>query len=232
MHQLKLGGEPAEKGEPKVRLIKMFGLAAIAAVAAMAFIGASTASATTTALCKVNEDPCNVANQLDEVHAVNVGTLPQLLSSLPTVLCLSVLAQAAVDKGLLGNPLHLQATLSFTGCGTNAAHSNCTVTVLEQPALNLLKTAANKGTITADPAKQGVVELKCTLIGVTVDCDYSGGELTFPVTGATGTNKGQIVANATPAKLTKALGGFGFVCPENSTLDGTLESLTNVFISS
>jgi Zn-dependent M28 family amino/carboxypeptidase len=38
--------------------IRMFGLAALAAVAAMALIGIGSASAESTAFCKVHEEPC------------------------------------------------------------------------------------------------------------------------------------------------------------------------------
>jgi hypothetical protein len=213
-------------------LIKSIGLAALAALAVMTFVGVTPASAGSTALCAAHEDPC-LKNSLRSVHLANVGTLPQLLSSLATILCLNVLAVAEADKGSTGTPLHLQTTLSFTGCGTNAAHTDCTVTVLEQPAQNLLKTALNKGTLSPDPAQPGLVNLNC-MIGFNVNCDYSGSELSFPVEGAAGggVGNGMITAATMPAKISKALGGVKFLCPSNSTLDFLLEPLEPIYIVS
>jgi hypothetical protein len=137
------------------------------------------------------------------------------------------------DAGTLGNPLHLQTTLSFTGCGSNAAHDNCTLTAFESPAQKLLKTALNKGTLSPDPAKPGLINLNCTF-GFNVNCDIGGGELSFPVEGAAGggVGNGMITATEMPIRLTKALGGVKFLCPENTTLDALLEPLSPVYITS
>ncbi|HEX6754134.1 MAG TPA: hypothetical protein VF093_11175, partial [Solirubrobacterales bacterium] len=143
--------KPPERENPKVRLIKMFGLAALAAVAAMAFVGATSASATTTQLCKVHDVSvppelteeqeeefleevagerlvCPEDEEVTSVHQVlAAGTVGELLAVID-VLCLGFLVEATALG--LGNPQQIHATSqTFTGCGTGSAHNNCTVTV-------------------------------------------------------------------------------------------------------
>ncbi|HEX6752051.1 MAG TPA: hypothetical protein VF093_00495 [Solirubrobacterales bacterium] len=154
-----------------MRLIKLFGLAAMAAVIAMALAGASTAMANgSTAICKVHQDPCVGANHFKAVHFVNrPGTVLGFLTEDFTALCLNVLRQA--DVLALANPQEVHTTqLTFTGCGTTAAHNNCTFTV-EQLALgDLLRTALNKG---RETFLSGRFKVKCG--GgefLEVDCEY------------------------------------------------------------
>ncbi len=212
----------------------MFGLAAIAAVAAMAFIGASSASATSTALCKVNEDPCAAGNQLSSLHMTNTaGTLGELLAIGGielTVLCLNILAQAEVLA--LGSPLSVHTKeLNLTNCGTNAGHNNCTVnTAIKLPLFDLLKTGANLGQLTA---LSGEALVRCVIAGIIViDCTYNGTGLSFTVEGAlhsgAGTGHGMLTSNGTELPLASG----GGLCPEKSIIHGLLEPLTHTWISS
>jgi hypothetical protein len=234
----KLGGTTAEKGESKVRLIKMFGLAALAAVAAMAFVGATSAMANgSTALCKTHEEPCLTVAQLEalqelqeemeetvtvpdppvdnhatSVHMVNEG-VGRLLSSLATILCLNVLVQAT-PLGL-GNPQSVHATaMEFTGCGTNANHTNCEVEVEESPLSNLLKTGLDTGSLTATNGQSRVI---CeNIFGfIDIDCKYNTTGILFAIGG------GHLTANETP--VTEV--GSKALCPKTSTLDGLLKGL-------
>jgi len=217
--------------------MKMFGLAAIAAVAAMAFVGASGASAEGIAICKKNELPCPVAEQVSLIHAtLATGTVGKLLSSVATILCLEVLVEGHVEGALLVNPGPLSAIIlaTFGKCGSNAAHSNCTsiATTGADGLANLTKNAANLGTIKGTVGAPGSVKVQCTLIGFPVNCDYSGANLTFPVEGAghtAGAGNGRLTATETPATLTETLGGL--FCPENSKLDAELISLNAIFIT-
>jgi len=216
-----------------MRSTKMFSFAATVALVAMVALGASTASAGSTALCGAHEDPC-LEDPLAAVHLeLAEGTIFQLLSSVSTILCLEVLATAGATEGTTGNPLPLQMSLSFANCGSNSAHSNCTISAIEQPVVELLRTSLNLATLSGTSEQPGVVNVQCTIIGFPVDCDYSGEELTFPVEGAEhteGAGNGRLVAEKTPAKLTEALGGF--FCPENSTLDFSLEALEPTYVVS
>jgi hypothetical protein len=195
----------------------MLGLAAIAALASMAFV-ASASAETNTQLCKVHTSlVCAEGQAATSVHQVlATGTVGKLLSSLATVLCLNVLA-TATPLGLAEapTPQSVHATTEYTGCGTNSTHTNCTVTVNEQPLFNLLKTGLDLGSLTAT---NGLTHLVCTEVGffkVKVDCVYDSTGILFKV-GAQ-----HLTAEKTPVKFVEG----SFFCPENSTLDGLLENL-------
>ena len=212
--------QTAEEGDLKVRLIKMFGLAAIAAVAAMAFVGATSASAEKpTALCKVHTgltcaltDQWNHLNNGETIHSLNVG-VGTLLSDIVDVLCLHVLTEALPLA--LGNPQNVHVTtLTILGCGTTSTHNNCTVTVETAPLSDLLKTGLDEGTL---EGLNGQTRLQCSnipLIG-SIDCKYDATGLLFEVAA------NHLTANETP--VTEI--GSKFFCPDNPTLDGLLETL-------
>jgi hypothetical protein len=193
----------------------MFGLAALAAVAAMAFVGATSASATfDTQLCKVDSGLLCSEPQT-HVHNVLVpGTVGELLAGID-VLCLGVLAE---NEALgLGKPQVIHTTtLTFSGCGTGSLHSNCTVTVQEQPLSHLLKTGVNAGVLVN---LSGRTRLQCT---GGIDCVYDLAGSEFEANGEI------LVANETP---TTELGGKLF-CPNEGFLDGELETLLETYIKS
>jgi hypothetical protein len=193
----------------------MFGLAALAAVAAMAFVGATSASATSTQLCKVHTGlTCAAGEAATSVHQVlKSGTVGQLLAVI-NVLCLGFLVEATALG--LGNPQQVHATTqTFTGCGTSSAHSNCTVTVQEQPLSNLLKTGLDQGVLTAT---NGRTRLVCANIGL--DCVYDLEGIEFNVAA------GHLTAEET---ATNELGGK-FFCPDEGLLDALLETLGNAYV--
>jgi hypothetical protein len=211
----------------------MVGLAALTALAAMAIVGATSAMATeATALCKVNQNPCEAANLVTEQHMTLVGNgVLHGLSPLFNVLCLSglvlgeVLGLAAAGSG--GQQIHL-SKLDFTLCGTNSTHTNCEIKQLVLPLLvDVLKTAANLGTATG---LNGETLIKCTipLIG-TIDCVYEGAGLGFDVKSAGGTDgHGMLNAEATPVNKTA---GSGFCSEESTITTGLLEPLTDTYLS-
>ncbi|HEY7949715.1 MAG TPA: hypothetical protein VID51_02655 [Solirubrobacterales bacterium] len=204
------------EGRSKVRLIKMFGLAALAAVAAMAFVGATSASASaSTQICTEHTGlTCAAGKGSATVHQVlAAGTVGELLA-LIDVLCLSFLVEATALG--LGNPQSIHATSqTFSGCGTGSAHNNCTVTVQEQPLSNLLKTGLDEGVLTAT---NGRTRLQCSNIGL--DCVYDLEGIEFAVGG------GHLTANET---ATNELGGK-FFCPDEGLLDALLETLGNAYV--
>ena len=200
-----------------MRLIKMLGIAALAAVAAMAFLGATSASATNTQLCKTHTGlTCGAGNGVTSHHMVlTSGTVGKILAAI-NILCLGILIQAT-PLGL-GNPQSIHANavegLMFTGCGTGAAHDNCTVTVQEVPLLDLLKTGLDEGILTAT---SGRTRLQCPGLGL--DCVYDLEGMEFSVGG------GHLTATEIPLS---ELGG-SFFCPDEGFLDGLLEALTDVY---
>jgi hypothetical protein len=197
-----------------MRLVKAIGLAAIATLVATALVGVASASATSTQLCNVHTGlTCPEGQGTAAVHmTLSEGTVGKLLSSLATVLCLNVLA-TATPLGL-ANPQSVHAEAEYTSCGTNSTHTNCKVTVEEQPLFNLLKIGLDEGSLTAT---NGITHLVCTEVGifkVKVDCLYDSTGLLFKVGGQ------HLTAEKTPIKFIEG----SFSCPENSQLDGLLET--------
>jgi len=155
-----------------VRLIKMFGLAALAAVAAMAFVGASTATASSTAACTVNVTPCPALNiYTGHVEAkLKAGTTALLLTSLGTVHC--------KESTLLGTALGLNTTAelhlvppTFKSCVLLLpffGEHTCTVTTLEALAL-ILRTGVNLG-----EAKTDNVDALIVCNNESFHCRYNG----------------------------------------------------------
>ncbi|HEY5709747.1 MAG TPA: hypothetical protein VIS51_10155 [Solirubrobacterales bacterium] len=197
-----------------MRLIKMFGLAALAVVAVMAFVGATSASATSTQLCSAHTSlTCGEGDAVTSHHLVLAsGTVGKILASI-NILCLGILIEAT-PLGL-GNPQSIHGlTQTYSGCGTGSAHSNCTVSVQEQPLLDLLKTGLDEGVLTA---LSGRIRLQCPNLGL--DCSYDIEGMEFEVGG------GHLTANETSLN---ELGGK-FFCPDEGLLDGLLEALTDVY---
>lgn len=218
-----------------MKLIKMLSLIAIGVAAAMAFIGATSASATfPTQLCTEHvELECQDGAATTSVHQVlATGTVGKLLSSLVTVLCLGVLAEAGIGRFVswgeiggikyiygsaeLDDPQTVQFTyLSFTGCGTGSTHNNCTVTTEELSVADLLKTGLDSGSLTL---LNGRIRLECPNLGI--DCKYDTAGSLFAA------SAGHLTVSKTP--ITE-LGGK-FFCPDKGELDGLLETLVPAYI--
>src|SRR4249920_2502830 len=142
------GARVRREGEVEMRLTKMFGLAALAAVAAMAFLGASSAMAELpTTLCEEESASLTCPAEKQAKSFTMLATTTTLLASVE-VLCLHSSAKATVEGETLtpaGTPLGVQLSeLQFKECGrvSTGSHSDCTVTVLKQPLLQVLKTKA------------------------------------------------------------------------------------------
>jgi hypothetical protein len=200
-----------------MRLIKLFGSAALV-MAVIAAIGASSASAERpTQLCKVhpNELECPEGEGTIEDHQVLApGTVWRLLSSLINILCLSVLKRATPLE--LGEPQLVHTLeLTFAGCGTGAAHSNCTVSVDQLPLLHLLKIGLDTGVLTA---LNGSFEVECPNLGIDCLYDLEGAQFSM--------GNQHTTALQVPVK---PLGG-PFFCPPEPKLDFLLVTLEDHFI--
>jgi hypothetical protein len=158
---------------------------------------------------------CADGAESTSVHQVlATGTVGKLLNSLVTILCLGVLVEA--DPLALGSPQEVHTLSSaYTGCGSSSTHSNCTVTVEEEPLALLLKTGLDSGSLTVD---SGRTRLQCSNLGV--DCKYDAAGTLFAV------SAGHLTASKT---TTTELGGK-FFCPDKGELDGLLETLVPSYI--
>jgi len=172
---------------------------------------------------------------VDTVHLeLKEGTNWLFLSSIVTILCLEVLEELHVEEPLLDDETLFAVVLAtFGGCGTNGAHTNCTLKTLENRLIAIEKQGGNGlAVISGTGAQPGILNLQCTIIGFPLNCDYLGQELTFPVEGAghtEGAGNGRLIAEKTPAKITETLGGL--FCPAESALDGELVSSDPVYIT-
>ena len=187
-------------------LIKTFALSVLSALVAAASLGAPSATAESTALCKVGETPCSAENQLTSIHLQLASPLV-IKTSILTVLCLNALVQASVLA--LGNPQAIHSKeFTFANCGTSASHNNCTISTLELPLFNLLKTAKNLGVLTGS---NGSVQVKCTFF---VECKYSSEGLALHVEGKSGENGHGMVEGEGVAL--KSSGGA--LCPKTAEI--------------
>ena len=196
-----------------MRLIKMLGLAAAAAVAAMALVGASSASAANTVLCATHTAlTCSLGRTSVSVSNIGQG-VGTLLSDLVNILCLNIDGTGTPLE--LANPqqVHILSLLIW-GCGTKSTHNNCFVTVIELPLASLNKTGLDTGTLTGT---NGEVWVECDnidIFGIDISCYYDAAGLQFSV-GAQ-----HLTANNT--KIDKISGSL---CPEESFLDGLLQTI-------
>jgi hypothetical protein len=213
----------AQTGGMKMRLFKMLGLGLTSAIAALALVGASSAAAENTALCKANEVPCAGGNQITTLHMVNAGAF-KLLNSTANIECASTLLKASV--GALANPQVVTVQeLIWTGCKTvGSATNNCTFTNVALPTIDVLRTGANSGT-----AKILGLELKvkCVQFGLTtIECVF-GREFVLNATGAGGAlGNGQFWGVDVEAPAVS-----GTLCPKAKKWDFGFESLEPIYVS-
>jgi hypothetical protein len=200
-----------------VKSIKMLGLAAFAALMAMAFLGASSAMAGNTQLCKADETPCAAANVISHVHEQTVSGAPAtLLSSLGNVTCNALFLGDTLG---LGAPLVIHGNFTYTGCLRNG--NACTVTEVSTSSLiEVLRT----GVETVAVEGSGEVNVHC---GLFINCTFNGQELV-------GAGKGPLLVSpngevSLSEQVTHHVGGG--ICPETGKLDIRTTPLTAVYIS-
>ena len=205
--------------------IKMFGLAALAALMAMAFVGASWAMAEETALCGVDEDPCESANQVTHVHETSVGKAKLLSSSNVecNVLFLGdvLLNENEEEEGYLqylDSPLIIHGTFTYTSCGS------CNLTEENGPGeIKILK----MGHETAQVIGERLLHLNC--FGF-INCYYTA-------LGLEGTAKGPLLSAQVPdsgeVSSQKQVVAFekGSFCPIGVELDIVTTPLSATYIT-
>jgi len=190
----------------------MFSLTALAAVAAMAFVGATSASAEDTTLCKENTETltCPAGQQASHVHFVSAKADSFLLNSTLDVSCVSLFLGDTVG-GTLGKPLLIEGNFTYSSCTTF-----CSAKEENGPAhLEVLKTAQGL----ADVTGEGLVTVNC--FGF-FKCSYIGTNLTGHGTGA-----GHVTFEEAAVKSES-----GGSCPATASLDALFVSLENLFVRS
>jgi len=192
-----------------VKSIKMFGLAALAALMAMAFVGATSASASSTQLCTA--DPCGSA--VSHVHEVSVGK-GKLLAGSINVECDVLFLSTSV--GALGAPQVIEGNFTYSNCG------GCSATEENGPsAIEVLK----EGHETTKVTGEGLVHVNCSGI----NCRYNG-------EGLAGTGKGPLLSTQANGEVSiqEAVTAkeSGFFCPSTSKLDLTTTPLSATYIGS
>ena len=197
-----------------MKAIKLASLVALVALAAMALLGASSAMAETTGLCKVdNENPCT-NNPTINVHVESVGKAT-LISSGLTAEC-NVLFSGIVK---LGNPTTITGGFTYSNC-----NNSCSVTEVNGPAvISVLKL----GHELADVTGKGQVKLTCFL-GY-INCVYDGTGLLAHALGSLlslGSGNGEVRIEG--QKVNPVSG----VCPFEAYLSLLVTPLTATYISS
>jgi hypothetical protein len=187
----------AEKGEGKMKTIKMFGLAALAALMAMAFVGAGSAMAESTQLCKNQTSPCLNTFGNTEIHALSVGKA-RLLAS-PRVECNVLFVSTGV--GTLAAPQIIEGHFTYTNCG-------CTVREVGGLAIiEVLRTGHETVKVT------GEAEISVNCFGIV--CTYNG-------EGLEGTGKGPLLSTEANGEVNlseQVVRGTGSFCPAGAKLD-------------
>ena len=182
----------------------MFGLAAIAALMAMALVGASSAMAGSTTLCKKDATPCPTKEIVSSIHEVSVGKA-KLLSTFLTVECDVLFSGTSLGTA---SPIVIHGNFTYTNCGS------CTVTETSTSVLiKVLRTSHE----TAEVTGEGEVFVDCG--GSSLECEYDGENLK-------GTGKGPLLSAQSPDNGEVSLQGQevhktggGFFCPATSKLD-------------
>jgi hypothetical protein len=203
--------------------IKMLGLAALAALTAMAFVGASSAMAANTALCTVDESPCEAANRVHHVHETTLsGAKATLLNWISNVLCDVLFLGDVTSANDLGSPLFIEGSFTYTNCVDEKPNS-CTVTEEKGPATVKVSKWANEQ---ADAWYFSEMHVSCSGIS----CYYSTESILLTSV------KGPLLSFEQNGEMTTTNNGLtkikGLLCPVETLLDMRTTPLTATYIAS
>jgi hypothetical protein len=198
----------------------MFGLAALAALMAMVFVGASSASAESTALCNIDpgtgaKEACPSGQLVTSVHMVSVGKAKFLAS--PEVQC-NVLFSGTVPFSALASPLEINGKFTYTNCGC---------TVKDVGVLGSTLIILKQGHETAKVSgRAGLGEVKVTCFGIECEYQFNGGVI--------GTATGPLLATEVNGEINfseQEIFGIGFFCPSGTRLDLKMTPLSATYIT-
>jgi hypothetical protein len=193
-----------------MRSLKMFGLAALMALMAMAFVGASSAMAEETALCKADEEPCQESNWVSSIHEEGKASILFNGISDECNVLFSGTAEPFAEMAEV-----VKGNFTYSGC-TNS----CTMTEENGPAeLEALKAGHEEDIITY----KYLLHVNC--LG-SVNCRFTGAGLKglgldALLTGGTG------MVSIIGQEMTKESGSL---CPTKVVLDITTKPLSAIYI--
>jgi hypothetical protein len=198
----------------------IIGLVTSVALIGMSCLGPSPAPASTTQLCKVHTaTTCPAGQATTSLHMVNSGLFIFYTNNFD-ILCLSFL-ELVTPLALASQQLLHASARTMTKCGTSASHNECVITTEVQPLRKFLYVALDVATVTSE---NGVFRVKCTFFGfIKIDCKYGdlGWEVEFE-----GGNPATMTMNE---KWIEQISGSA-LCPEETLLSGTLQSLEEVHV--
>lgn len=203
-----------------MRATKTISAGALMALMAVGFVGASSAMAESTALCKVDQSPCAKANLAKEIHETSVGK-GQLLTNFGAVKCNILFAGMVL---LEGNPLILYGQFTYTNCEVGATACN----VNEENGsseLKILKEGHEQAKVTYSFFLMHVV------CGSAINCSYTQGG------GIVGTKKGPLLSIQENGEISVqgmavAKEAGGLLCTKTNELDFiTTPSTAKTYIS-
>jgi len=203
-----------------VKPLKTLSLAALAALMAMAFIGASSAMAEQTGLCRTDGESCEAVTHVHETSVTDA----LLLNSVGNVKCAVLFLSTSV--GTAAAPLVIKGNFTYSGCFRKkifGGEEACTVTEKNGPVeIKVLKTSHETGEVTG----KGEVEVKC---GTVIECVYNG-------EGLKGTAKGPLLSTQANGEVTLSEQTThvvsGAFCPETAKLDITTTPLSATYLKS
>jgi hypothetical protein len=201
-----------------VKSIKMLGLTALAALMAMAFVGASSAMAGNTQLCKTDPAGGACGSAVTHVHeATLAGVKAVLKTNILTIKCDVLFLSTSISA--LAAPQKVFGNFTFENCT-----GGCVITEQNGPAeIRVLRTAAETALVTGE----WLVHVVC---GSFIDCFYLGETLA-------GTGKGSLSATETngEVKIVEQIlveEVSSLFCPEISKLTITTTPLSPTYIGS
>lgn len=186
------------------------------ALTAMACVGASSATAESTALC--GSDVATCSSPISHVHEASVGKV-KLVTTAFTVECDALFLGDALSA--LANPLVIHGNYTDTNC--NSCTEEAEIKTSTPPELTLLRL----GHETADATLSVLIHVVCSVF----DCYYNGVALK-------GTGKGPLLAtqangeiSLVKQKMVKEPPSTIF-CPSSAQLDITTTPLAATYITS
>jgi hypothetical protein len=209
----------------------MLGLGMVAAAAVMAFVGASSAMAASTTLCKVNELPCAAGNQYLSGQAFAAKSTNALLDTSGTDVSCKKSTTSVKTAAQLAEPLKGEVTaLTFEECTTVGSGFNCAVTTENLPynASLAVEAGTMNGKLTVTKHTGGGSP------GAAVSCAGGALKCVFsaePVLKVVGGNPAEVVATAVKLTLTTKEGFLE--CPKEAKWSANYiaTSPTSVFVA-
>jgi len=196
-----------------MKLARMIGLMCVTAIAVLALAGPSSAMAETTALCSVEENPCEEGNLIKniEYEADDI----EVLTSVMNYVC-DTSFSATVSK--LGE----SQTLGVTEMQYSSCDQGCTRTVEKLGTFTIARTEGELGEIVGNGFEVHVV------CGIQINCTYAFNGLSGTIQGPslTGDN-GHLTFNGAAFEKIK-----GLLCPKSALLHALFVASEPVYLSS